>query len=360
MLKLRGPRNAYELLGLPRSATPEKVRARYRQLVRNYRREVAPRQLLEDERFRRWTNAYLLLAGGERREYDRRLRQSGGREQPGDLAGGLTEAGRLLVEAEVAYAQRRMNDAAELAREGVKQESRNAEGYALLGDIFREQGKYNDAFTMYNYAIQFAPNNRRYWQLLEEASALREGRALPKRYRSKRATLLNRPVWVWAAAAGALAVVGLSTLYLRQRWGAPGLFNIPTNLTYLALANGFLVGLVLAATSILMPFDDELVSYQVAGFGVETTPVGIFVGLPGIVFFWAAPLFYAIVAYLDEYVSVSIVIALCICALLTVWFGYVAPKESALAVYLLVGNFVFFGFLWGWLFGSIRRRVFEH
>jgi hypothetical protein len=29
-------------------------------------------------------------------------------------------------------------------------------------------------------------------------------------------------------------------------------------------------------------------------------------------------------------------------------------------VQLLGGNFVFFGFLWGWLFGSVRKRVFEH
>lgn len=360
MLKLREPRNAYDLLGLPRSATPEKIRARYRQLIRSYRRELAPKQLLEDERFRRWTNAYLLLTGPERREYDRRLREGGGREQPHDVVAGLTEAGRLLVEADVAFGQRKMNDAVELAKEGMKLESRNAAGYALLGDIFREQGKSNDAFTMYNYAIQFAPNNRRYWQLLEEASALKEGRALPKRYRSERPTLLNRPAWAWAAVAGSLAVVGLGTAYLRNNWGAPGLFDIPANLTYAAVAGGLLLGLVLSGTSILMPFDDELVSYQVAGIGAETAPVGIFVGLPGIVFFWLAPLFYAIVAYLDEYVSASIAIALFACALLTVWFGKMAPEEGALAAYLLIGNFVFFGFLSGWLVGSVRRRVFQH
>jgi curved DNA-binding protein CbpA len=360
MLKLREPRNAYDLLGLPRSATREKIRARYQQLIRNYRREVAPRQLLEEERFRRLTNAYLLLAGPGRREYDRRLRQGGGREQPTDLVAGLTEAGRLLVEAEAAYAQRKMNDAAELAREGVKGESRNADGYALLGDIFREQGKYNDAFTMYNYAIQFDPNSRRYWQLLEEASALREGRALPKRYRRERATPFNRPVWVWLTVAAVLAAIGLSTLYLRGNWGGTGLFNIPAGLVYAALADGFLLGIVLAATSILMPFDDELISYQVSGFGVEMTPVGILVALPGVVFFWAAPVFYVIVAYLDEHASLSIATALFVCALLTAWLGLLAPEGAARAVYLLAGNFVFFGFLWGWLLGSIRRRVFEH
>ncbi len=360
MLKLRKPRNAYDLLGLPRSATSEKIRARYRQLVRNYRREVSPGQLLEDGGFRRWTNAYLLLLSPDRREYDRRLRQSRGREEPADLVGGLSEAGRLLVGAEVAYAQRKMNDAAELAKEAVKQDGRNAEAYGLLGDILREQGKYRDALTMYNYAVQFEPNNRRYWQLLEEVTALGEGRALPKRYRGERPTLLNRPAWAWMAVGLALAAVAAGSVYLRGDWGEGEILNIPGRLAYAALVEGFLLGLVLAATSILMPFDDEMISYQVAGFGAETTPVGIFVALPGIVFFWAALLFYPIVALLDEYWSASILIALGMCGAVALGLGYLAPKESRLAVYLLSGNFVFFGFLWGWLFGSIRRRAFEH
>jgi len=360
MLKLRTPRNAYELLGLPRSATPEKIRARYWRLLRTHRGETAPKRLLEDEQLRRWTNAYLLLMGPERREYDGRLRQNRGEGMPGDVVGGLSEGARLAAEAEVAFGQRRLNDASELAKEAVKQDSRNAAGYALLGEILREQSKYNDALKMYNYAIQFNPNNRGYWHELQEITALQEGRSLPSRYRHERATLRNRPLWVWAAVAGALAAIAVSTLYLGSNWGTPLVFNIPQNLMYAALVDGLVMGVLLAATSILMPFDDEMLSYQVPGFGLETTPVGIFVGVPGVVFFWSAPLFYAIVAYLDEYVSSSIVIAFLTCGLLTAWFGLLAPKESAVAVYLLGGNFVFFGFAWGWLFGSIRRRVFVH
>lgn len=360
MLKFRKPRNAYDLLGLPRSATPEKIRARYWRLVRTHRWETAPKHPLEDEQLRRWTNAYLLLTGPERREYDGRLRQSRGEGMPGDVVGGLSEAGRLAAEAEVAFGQRRLNDASELAKEAVKRDSRNAAGYALLGEILREQGKYNDAYKMYNYAIQFDPNNRRYWHELQEITALQEGRSLPSRYRYERPTLRNRPLWVWAAVGGLLAAIALSTLYLRNSWGTPVVFNIPRNLMYAALVDGLVMGALLAATSVLMSFDDEMLSYQVAGFGMETTPIGIFVGVPGIVFFWSAPLFYAIVAYLDEYLSLSIVIALLTCAVLTAWFGLLAPKESAVAVYLLIGNFVFFGFAWGWVLGSIRRRVFVH
>ncbi len=364
MLKLRGPRNAYHLLGLPRSATTEKIRGRYRQLIRNYRREASPSQLLEDDQFRRWTNAYLLLVGPERREYDRRLRQSRGREQPRDLVAGLPAAQRQLLAAEAAYAQRKLNDAAELAKESVKQDNRNADGYGLLGDIFREQGKYKDAFTMYNYAVQFAPNNRRYWQMVQDATALQEGRTLPRRYRRERPTLLNRPAWTWLVVAAVLVGAALSGVFLRGRWGEAALLSIPANLVYVALADGFLLGVALSATAILMPFDDELISYHVSWFGADAAPVmapvGLVVAVPGVVFFWAAPVFYAIAAYLDEHISLSTVIALLASGGLSLWFGYLAPEEGKLATYLLSGNFVLFGLLLGWLLGSMRRRVFEH
>jgi tetratricopeptide (TPR) repeat protein len=360
MLRIGEPRNAYEVLGLPRNATSVQIRARYRQLVRSYQKELSPQQLLNDERFRRWTNSYLLLTGEQRREYDRRVRESRGREQPGDQLGQLTEPRLRLIEAEAAFVRRRLNEAAELAKEALKKEPRNAHGYALLGDILREQGKYQNALTMYNYAIQFEPNNQRYWQRLQEVTALRQGRALPRRYRREGSTAFNRPPSVWVGVGLAIIFIELSILYLQTRWGSPSLFSIPTNLIYAAVGDGFLLGLVLAATAVIGPFDEELIQYQVAAVGPETTPVGLLVGIPGIVFFWLAPIFYAVIALLDEHLSVSITIALLACALLAVSFGLLGPGESRRAVYLLGGNFVFLGFVSGWLLGSLRLRVFEH
>jgi tetratricopeptide (TPR) repeat protein len=360
MLKIRRSQNAYDALGLPRSATGTQIRSRYRHLVRGYKKDLSPSQLLDDEQFLGWTNAYLLLLSPERREYDRRLRQSRGREQPGDLISGLSEGRRLMIQAEAALTQRKLNDAVELGKSAVKLESRNGEAYALLGDILREQGRYANALTMYNYAIQFDPNNRRYWQRLEDVTALRDGKALPKRFRQDLKSPLRRPLWVWALVGFAAIAAEVSMLYLRGNWGALGMLNLPANLIYAALVDGFLLGLALAATAMIGPFDDELLWYQVAGFGAETTPVGIFIALPGIVFFWAAPAFYVAIALLDEHFSLSVAIALAICAALTVSFSYVVPDESRRTVQLLGGNFVFAGFLGGWLIGSIRRRVFEH
>jgi tetratricopeptide (TPR) repeat protein len=360
MLKIRASRNAYETLGLPRSATNTQIRARYRQLVRGHHRELAPRDLLQDEQFREWTNAYLLLLGPERREYDRRLRQSRGREKPAEVLSGLSEGRRLMIGAEAAFLQRKLNEALELAKSAVKLESRNGEAYTLLGDILREQGKYGNALTMYNYAIQFDPNNRRYWQRLEEVTALRDGKALPKKFRQELKSPLRRPLSVWLMVGLALVAVEASMLYLRGSWGPAGLLSLPVRFVYAAVVDGFLLGLALAATAMIGPFDDELLWYQVAGFGTETTPIGVLIALPGIVFFWAAVVFYVIVSLLDEHFSLSVAIALGVCAAVTLGFSYLMPRESVRAVQMLGGNLVFLGFLVGWLFGSLRRRVFEH
>ncbi len=362
MLKIGKSNNAYDTLGLPRSATSTQIRARYRQLVRSYKRELPPRDLLGDTQFREWTNAYLLLLGPERKEYDRRLRLSRGREQPGDLLTGLSEGRRLLIESEAAFIQRKFNDAVELGRAAAKLEKRNPEAYALLGDILREQGKYTNALTMYNYAVQFDPNNRRYWQRFEEATALRDGKALPKRYRSELRTPFTRPLWAWGLIGLSLIAVEITILWLRGNWGDVGFMglSLPVRFVHAALASGFLLGLVLSATALIGPFDDEMLWYQVAGLGAETAPIGIFIALPGIVFFWAALLFYAVVSFLDEHFSLSVATALLVCGAIAVGFSFAVPRESARHVQWLGGNFVFFGFLWGWLFGSLRRRPFEH
>src|SRR5574340_144380 len=351
MLKIRQSQRAYDLLGLPWSATPVQIRARYRQLVRSHQKGLSAADLLNDPKFRQLANSYLTLTGPDRKAYDHRLRQSRGMEPPTDVLAGLSRPALMLVEAEASFVRRRLNEAAELAKEAVKQESKNPVGYALLGDILREQGQYQNALTMYNYAIQFDPNNRRYWQLLEEVTALKEGRAVRK-YARERPTMFNRPPLAWAGAALSLVLVALSILFVRGHWGAPLVFNLPANLAYLGAADGFILGLVLSAAAIIGPIDDELLWYQVTGVGAETTPVGVFVALPAVVFFWAAPGFYGIIATLDEYFSLSIVIALLLTSLLTVVPGLLSAPEVRTPVYLLAGNFIFAGFLVGWLVGG--------
>ncbi|HUT73319.1 MAG TPA: DnaJ domain-containing protein [Armatimonadota bacterium] len=355
---MRGTQSAYDVLGLPYDAPPSQVRTRYRQLVRRYQPDLEPQALLEDDAFLRLVRAYLVLDSPRRAEYTRVVRASRGAplEMP-DLYSRLSRADQILLAAEAGVARRQFKAAARLAKEALEENPHSARGYGLLGDILRLQGKYGESISMYNYAIQFDPDNRRYWQLLEEATALREGR------RVARATddvpgHWHRSLQVWIMLGAVAVFIELSVLVLRAGRGPALFFGIPGQMLAIAALDGVLAGLALAATDLLAPYDDEMISYSVAAYGVQTAPVAVFVLLPGLVCFWVALPFYAITASLDEHASASIVLALGVTAVLTAAFSFIYP-EVRLAFLIFGGNFVWAGLNIGWMIGSLRRTVAE-
>jgi hypothetical protein len=135
-------------------------------------------------------------------------------------------------------------------------------------------------------------------------------------------------------------------------------FGLPGEMLAIAALDGVLAGLALAAADLLHSYDDEMVSYSVAAYGVQTAPVAVFVLLPGLVCFWVAVVFYAITAYLDEHASASIVMALGATAMITGAFCFIY-SEVWLAFFVFGGNFVWAGMNAGWMIGRLRRTVAE-
>jgi hypothetical protein len=347
------PESAYDVLGLPYDAAPSQVRSRYRHLVRRFNPHAEPEQVFEDESFLRIVKAYLVLDSPRRSEYTRQLRLSRGApvETP-DLYTRLSTEAKLLLTAEAAAARRQYQAAARLAKETLEQNGRNAKAYALLGDILRLEGKYAESISMYNYAIQMDPTHRRYWQLLEETTALREGRRA-RRSPGDEAGRWHRPLQVWLMLGLAVVFIEASVLLLGIGRGTPLFFGLPTEMLAIAALDGMLAGLALAATDLLTPYDDEMISYSVAAYGVQMAPVAVFALLPGLVCFWAAVVFYAITAYLDEHASVSITMALGTTAMLTAAFAFIYP-DLWLPFLIFGGNFIWAGFNAGWAIGSMR------
>jgi len=345
--------SAYDILGLPYDAPPSQVRTRYRQLLRRSLPDIEPAQLFQDEWFLRVLKAYLVLDSARRSDYTRLVRASRGApvEIP-DLYTRLPRDEKLLLAAEAAAARRQYKASAELAKETLEQNPRSARAYALLGDILRVQGKYGESISMYNYAIQMDPDNRRYWELMEETTALREGRRAP-RSPEQETGRWHRPVHVWFMLGLAAVFVEASILLLPSARGPALFFGLPATVLAVALLDGMLVGIVLAAADLLAPYDDEMVSYAVAAYGVQMAPVAVFVLLPGLVCFWAAVIFYAIVAYLDEHASIAISMALFFTALLTVAFALIY-RDLTIPFLVFGGNFIWVGFNLGWAIGGLR------
>src|SRR4030066_2401368 len=65
------PRDYYETLGLPRSATPEEIKAAFRKLARQYHPDVS-QEANAEERFKEINEAYAVLSEPDKRAaYDR-------------------------------------------------------------------------------------------------------------------------------------------------------------------------------------------------------------------------------------------------------------------------------------------------
>jgi tetratricopeptide (TPR) repeat protein len=355
---VRRPQSAYEILGLPRQATSVQVRARYRQLARRFRPELNLEQIFDDPDFRPIANAFLtLISADTRREYSRDLRERRDPNLP-DMVGQMGPADLRLAQAEVGILRGQLRQAQHLCKEALQLDSRQARGWALLGDIMRQQARWDKALEMYNYAIQFDPSNQRYWQLLAEVNAIREGRAAPRTGGPPAAGVWRRPTHIWGVVGGGVIFVELSILYLLYNPTAPGpIFDIPNRVLLVAALDGLLLGLILGATNILDRFDDELIYYSITGYGVQLVPLGIFVVLPGLVCFWAAIFFYGLVAITDAHLSFSVSTMLALTAVLTVVYAFFIYPATWLALLVFGGNFVFVGFAVGWLLGGLRLRL---
>lgn len=347
-----GPRNAYEILGLPRDAVTSQIRSRYRQLARRYSRDLSVDELFQDSAFLEVTRAYLLLTSHQRRDYDRELRAARGRPVPlSDLLAAQSPGDRALLKAEVALWRGSRREAAQQAKQALDENARDARAWAVLGDLLMAEGKYDEAITMYNYSIQFDPANQRYWELLNEATARKEGRSRPRQATER--TIFARPARVWAVLLGVLFFIEISLFWqAAQRW-SPCLFGIPWQMLVFAAGDGFLLALALAATDLIQPFDDELVSYSVPAVGLSTVPVGLYLIPAGVICFWLGVLFYAVTCWLDEHCSLSVVI--CLAATLIMTGLFILVDVRVWKPFMFLGtSAIFAGVILGWMLGSLR------
>jgi len=347
-----GPRNAYEILGLPRDAVTSQIRSRYRQLARRYSRDLSVDDLFQDRAFLEVTRAYLLLISHQRRDYDRELRVAKGRPVAlSDLLAAQAPRDWSLLKSEVALWRGSRREAAQHAKQVLDIDAKDARAWAIMGDMLMADAKFDQAITMYNYAIQFDPSNQRYWELLNEAAALKEGRSRPRQATER--VPFAKSARTWAVLLGVLLFVEMSLLWVSTSAWPPWLFGIPWQVLALAAGDGFLIGLVLAATDLIQNFDDEMVSYGVPAVGLTTVPVGLYLIPAGIVCFWLGVLFYAVTCWLDDHCSLSVLVCMAATALLTGL--YVLVYFPVWRAFMFLGaSAIFAGIMFGWMMGSLR------
>jgi len=350
-------KNAYEILSIPRDAAHSQVRTEFRAHLRRYRPDTSAELLLKDETARDLIDAYLLLTEGDRTEYDQALRAAERNQvilipNAVDRVEGVE---KLLLLADLAFIRRQYAEAATFANQAREAAQRDARPYVMLGDIAREQKKYDTAMTMYNFAVQFEPDNQRYWQLLNETTELKSGKREDVEETAV-TTVYQQPIHLSVILFGILAVVALSAVLIHQRPGQPVFFGIPSMMLILGSGMGVFVGFLCAASGLWPDFNDEMIYSYVFGArerggDVFAAPIGVVLLLPALLSPWIAMGVYVIVGLLDEHFSPALIMVLSISMLASILNAMMFP-DILWPCLILSGTFVFIGTSIGWIFGS--------
>jgi curved DNA-binding protein CbpA len=399
-------KNYYEILGLPRDATVAQIKKRYRELARKYHPDVMADKALAQRMFVEIGEAYQTLTDPmSRRDYDRTLpapdsigtRFDSARVNGGESAGRSSAAAShshgpapnvavLLKDAQFSFIRHRFNEAANLCKQALKIDRTNARAHAVLGDVYRAQGKTDRAINEYSFAVEYDPADRQSREKLDSLLE-REHQFLRKTPRppaaERRADEAERPVSRprpprhehSPSDRGRLAipekqVVGvnlvtqgavLAILMAVGRWpGAPAAAfrtYLPLvsawswNLVVALAAAAALSAAVMTMTGVTDHPDDELV-FEDAG----VIPTGLLLLLFCGFFFWGAAALYMVLGAIQGNLSRSVLKVFASVALIVLFAGFLYPIGGD-QVWLLGGNVAFIGALIGWYGGSTIRPL---
>ena len=156
-------RDPYEVLGVPRSATKDQIKAKYRELAKKYHPDNyagSPLAETANEKMQEINEAYdAIMSGNAGSSYS--SRSSYGAYNDYSQVHELMRRGAL--------------DSAEQILESMPQNVRDAQWYYLKGQINHQRGWTDQAFTYFATAYNMEPTNPEYRHAYENLSRQRSG-----------------------------------------------------------------------------------------------------------------------------------------------------------------------------------------
>lgn len=156
-------RDPYEVLGVPRSATQEQVKAAYRELAKKYHPDNyadSPLADVANEKMQEINEAYDAIISGA-------FGASGGSSRS---YGGYNSYSQVKD-----YMRLGKLDAAEQILENMAPNTRDAQWYYLKGQINYQRGWTDQAYTYFNTAHNMDPSNMEYAHAYENINNQRTG-----------------------------------------------------------------------------------------------------------------------------------------------------------------------------------------
>lgn len=406
-------RSAYEILGVPKNATTEEIKKKYRELARKHHPDVNGGNPAATELFSRITDAYKTLSDPDNRsayDADQDLKERQAAQRAARAAnranstgytpppptgappsGRMAEVTRLVAEARNSFSRGHFLEARMKAEQALRITSRNAEAYEILGDVYRIQGKNEQAMNMYSMALQINPRNYSVMQRLERVAKSVGGTPSPTaqrvffdnretddrdtatpRYSAPRsanpigANLSEEKKPLGMLLVGFIGYAGVFLLMLYAALfpgeaprGTPILSIVSTwNATILMVLSlcGLLMGATMTITGAIRRIEDEVI---LGGISASSTsrafvPIGLLMCVVSVFSFYIAAAIYAIYAMMQDSFTrsmqrVFIAVVAITCALAAVYI------PGHFQVLLFGGNVVFLTFIIGWLLGDFFR-----
>jgi hypothetical protein len=283
------------------------------------------------------------------------------------------DAAQHLRSAQAAFASLRYRDALRHCRAALDLDRRNAMACGLLGDIYRAQGRVDDAIYFYSLAVQLTPPQQNRMVMAKLESLLRQEQA------SGRATAVSSPEATLAAGAArvrrrinrqvcvgafGLALAVLVLFFAVQTPGErltelPWISGWTAPIVWAMVLAGAIVGATLALAGAVRPMDEELF-FSLIGRGPRPSPpLGLLLFLTGGLFFYLAVGLYLLIGALQESFSRSLLRVFVATFLIICCLAVLVSPDVALGRQLMLfgGNVVFLSMLLGWLLGDFFRPL---
>ena len=375
---MRTQRDYYEILGLPHTATAAEIKRKYRELARKFHPDVVKDKTLGHKAFTQITEAYKTLSDPDlRRQYDAtrvstspptrqsyqqtQSRTPGGRTTPPPTVRPV-DPGKLVRDAEYAFINKRLQEATNLCRQAIRLNRQNARAHVILGDIYRIQGRKEQAEMEYTYAVQFNPADRETQAKLEKLL----GRAAPKARRpqppSRRRSGRHEYAAEIRSARNTANMVGwgmafflLFLVNLYPGTPIPALkFIAPVStwswsLVGILSLDAALVAVLLCTNHLLGDPDEELFFQYMPGTMI---PIGFPLIICSFVFFYGAAAGILVISVLQGNFSKSLLVVFGVVVAITLLAALMyEPGRDQVALY--GGNVTFPAAVIGWYIGRL-------
>ena len=160
-------KNPYEILGVSRNDSDDKIKAAYRELAKKYHPDNYadnPLSDLADEKMKEINEAYDSIMN----------ERNGGGHASGDTGGYSAYQNQSFSEIRL-YIQRNELEKAQTMLDAVSINERNAEWYYLNGSVQYKRGWFDNAYTNFATAYRMNPSNPEYRAALNHINMQRSG-----------------------------------------------------------------------------------------------------------------------------------------------------------------------------------------